>query len=114
MEDQISDRIVNVKESLAEVKKRGESSEADLRSARSQLSTLQAEMKDKASIEETMRIWHNFSNYAEYKDLKALYSKVMPEIERHEINMAGHKTEIAKFGEILTRFDEVISEKAPR
>jgi hypothetical protein len=28
--------------------------------------------------------------------------------------MNEHKTEIARFAEVLTRFDEVISEKAPR
>jgi len=75
---------------------------------------MQADMKDKASIEETMRIWHNFSNFAEYKELQALYNKVLPEMDKHQNHMNEHNSEIARFAEVLTRFDEVISEKAPR
>ena len=51
---------------------------------------MQSELTDKASIEETLRIWQHFTNYAEYKELRALYGKVMPEMERHEVSMADH------------------------
>jgi hypothetical protein len=50
----------------------------------------------------------------EYKDFKALYNKVMPEIAKHETNMQEHRDEIRRFSEIVLRFDEVLSEKASK
>lgn len=56
----------------------------------------------------------NFSNFAEYKELTTLYNKVLPEMGKHEANMIEHRNDIKRFGEMIKRFDEVLSEKASK
>jgi hypothetical protein len=56
----------------------------------------------------------NFSNFAEYKELTTLYNKVLPEMAKHEANMIEHRNDIKRFGEMIKRFDEVLSEKASK
>ena len=75
---------------------------------------LKVELKEKASNEETGKIWEHFRDYAEYKELKILYAKVSPEMAKHEQNMIEHRSEIKRFSEIISRFDEVISDKSSK
>ncbi len=88
--------------------------ERDLKGAEIEIKRLHEELSMKAPIEEIGKVWRNFQTFAEYKDFKALYNKVIPEMAKHEAHMQDHKDEISKFGEIVQRFDEIISNKASK
>ncbi len=91
-----------------------QNAERDLRGAEHELKRLNEELNLKTPIEEAGKLWRNFKNFAEYKDLKSLYNKVIPEIDRHQGHMEEHREEIERFREIILRFDEVISDKASK
>ena len=64
--------------------------------------------------EDVRNIMKNFQNFAEYQDLRDLYSKVIPEIQRFEDKMQEMLNEQAKTSLIVKRFDEVLIEKASK
>eukprot|EP00347_Sterkiella_histriomuscorum_P012456 403368505 len=75
---------------------------------------IKKDLKLKTYTEETLRIWNNFQNYAEYSDLKDLYQKVLPELSKFEDKVQELTTDCEKVSEIVRRFDEVLSEKASK
>lgn len=79
-----------------------------------ELNDIQRDLKKKTNNEETSRLWKNFTNYAEYTDLKDLYNKVVPDISRFEDSLIDLSREANKTQEIVRRFDEVLSEKASK
>lgn len=91
-----------------------QSAERDIRGAEHELKKLWEELALKTPIEEAGKLWRHFKNFAEYKDLKSLYNKVVPEIDKHQTHMEEHRDEIRRFGEIMLRFDEVMSDKASK
>ena len=72
------------------------------------------ELKQKTSNEETVKVWKNFQNYAEYNDLKDLYQKVIPQVSRFEDTLMDLEREMRKTQEIIRRFDEIVSEKSSK
>ena len=65
-------------------------------SIRAELHALKADLKLKTYNEETLRIWKNFNNYAEYNDLKDLYSKTLPELRNFEDKLITLSNDYAK------------------
>ena len=59
-------------------------------------------------------IWDNFQRYAFYDDLKDLYTKTMPELNRYEERIIEFNLELEKLQIILRRFDEIMSEKSSK
>ena len=41
-------------------------------------------MGKKTEQTETMKVWEEFKNYAQFKDLKDLYTRVLPPLRRFE------------------------------
>ncbi|CDW74827.1 UNKNOWN [Stylonychia lemnae] len=79
-----------------------------------QFQTLSQEVKQRTTQEETSRLWKNFQTYAEYNDLKELYNKVVPEVQKFEESLLDLNRECRKTQEIVRRFDEVILDKASK
>lgn len=88
--------------------------ERDYRSTNQEVLRHKEQLELKASIEETANIWKNFNNFAQYQELKQLYSKVNPEMQKFEVNMIEHRDEIKRFNEIIERFDVTICEKSSK
>jgi predicted nuclease with TOPRIM domain len=71
-----------------------------------------AELELKMPMTEQKKIYDFFKKYAQYKDLKDLYKKTVPEISKFEDKLAEFYTEVEKMKMIMTRFDEVLVNKA--
>ena len=41
-------------------------------------------------------MWKNFEKYAQFSDLRELYTKVMPELQKFEKNINENNKDIAK------------------
>lgn len=79
-----------------------------------ELLEIRQDLKLKTYNEETIRVWKHFSKYAEYTDLRDLYSKVLPQISKFEDKLLDLSREQAKVTEIIRRFDEIMSDKASK
>ena len=88
--------------------------ENEIKNAQIDIKALKEELSEKATSEETAFLRDHFKHYAEYKEFKNLYTKIVPEIAKHEVNMVEHRRDIAHFGEIIKRFDEVLNEKCSK
>ncbi len=51
-------------------------------------------------------------NFTTYKDLKELYNKVVPQLSAFEESMASFEKGHSQFSEMLSRYDEVMAQKA--
>jgi hypothetical protein len=60
------------------------------------------------------RLWNNFRKYCKFDDLKDLYSKTVPEIQKFEQKIIDFTQEMEKNKFMIRRFDEVLSEKASK
>jgi hypothetical protein len=114
LKDFFADQLAKSRKQEATLATKLSTVERDLKGAEIEIKRLHEDLSMKAPIEEIGKIWRNFQSFAEYKDFKALYNKVIPEMAKHEAHMQDHKNEIHKFGEIVQRFDEIISEKASK
>ena len=88
--------------------------EEDQKVTRKEIQEAKGELKQKTNMEETVRLWKRFQQYAEYGDLKDLYQKVMPQLRGFEERLMEAQRENTKFQEILRRFDEVLTDKASK
>ena len=88
--------------------------EDDIKVVRKETTNIRNELKKKTSNEETLRVWKKFDDYAEYRDLKDLYGKVMPQLRKFEDALVSQTSENMKVQAIVGRFDEVLSEKASK
>jgi hypothetical protein len=79
----MTDQISKLRKQEMATFARLQNAERDLRGAEHELKRLNEELNLKTPIEEAGKLWRNFKNFAEYKDLKSLYNKVIPEIDRH-------------------------------
>ena len=75
---------------------------------------LNESLRNRLSKEDGQQIWDNFKKYSRYDDLKDLYSKTIPEIEKFEEKIIDYNLELEKIHIILRRFDEIMSEKASK
>ena len=114
LKDFFSDQVAKSRKQETTLATKLSTVERDLKGAEIEIKRLYEDLSMKAPIEEIGKMWRNFQSFAEYKDFKALYNKVIPEMAKHEAHMQDHKDEIHKFGEIVQRFDEIISEKASK
>jgi len=71
-------------------------------------------MNSKIGPKEAKKIWDNFSCYASFSDLRSLYNKVVPEIQKFESKLLEISKDQVKLEQIVTRFDEVLSEKVSK
>lgn len=58
------------------------------------------------------KIWKHFQRFADYSDLKDLYTKCIPELAKFEQRIIDFQREIDRNAEIMRRFDEVIGQKS--
>jgi hypothetical protein len=63
-------------------------------------------------MSESKKIYDFFKKYAQYKDLKDLYKKTVPAISSFEDKLSEYYTEQEKMKLIMSRFDEVLVNKA--
>lgn len=78
------------------------------------LDEIEAELMIKINKDEGAKIWEHFQRFAEYDDLKDLYSKVLPPIAKFEQKLINYYHDNAKTELIVRRFDQVIAEKASK
>lgn len=96
------------------VRKYMAAAEDELQKVRDDFKAYDERLLNKAEVEETERLWQNFERYALYEDLKDLYSKTVPEIQRFEDRLIRFALEVEQAQIIVRRFDEVLNEKASR
>lgn len=59
-----------------------------------ELTSTNSELELKMNVEEGKKMWAHFSRFAEYRDLKELYQKVLPELANFEQKMINYNTDI--------------------
>ena len=72
------------------------------------------DIQSRLSGSDGKRIWRHFQRFAEYNDLKELYSKCVPEIARFEQKIIDFNLEIDKNYLIIRRFDENLATKVEK
>ena len=113
--EQYNGRFNEIDDDIDRIKGRIKKCDEDVRNImKHDLKEIKAELKNKSNTEEVLKLWKNFQNFAEYQDLRDLYSKVIPEIQRFEDKMQEMLNEQAKTSLIVKRFDEVLIEKASK
>ena len=60
------------------------------------------------------KIWRHFQRFAEYDDLKDLYSRIMPQIQLFEDKILEFSKESVQNQSIILRFDELLASKADK
>lgn len=113
-EEDLTDKLEKIRASHRDLTTKHNVLDNEHKNSKIDIGRLKREMEEKAENEEVAKIWHHFLNYAEYKELKELYNKVMPELARYEQQTLESTDEIARFREIIVRFDEVLSEKSSK
>ena len=68
----------------------------------------------KLNKNDATRIWKHFQRFAEYNDLKELYSKCLPELAKFEQKIANFQLEYDKNQLVIGRFDEVVATKSSK
>jgi len=53
-------------------------------------------LNSKIDLEEGKRIWKNFTKYCLYDDLKDLYNKTVPEIQKFEHKLMEFNSDLEK------------------
>jgi hypothetical protein len=114
IQENLNDKITKVRNSERDTNNKLQYVERDFRSCDIEVRRLKEEVQLRATTDEAAKIWRHFTNFAEYKDLKKLYNMVNPEMQKFEENMIEHRNEIKRFNEIITRFDEIISQKSSK
>lgn len=114
LEEEMNDRLEKIRASHRELVGKHSGLDNEHKNSKIEIGRLKREMEEKAPLEEIGKLWHHFLNYAEYKELKELYNKVIPHLARYEQLSLDTCDELAKFKEIIVRFDEVISEKSSK
>lgn len=71
-------------EYIQSVKKYMAAASEELEQVRDEFKAYDQKLLDKIDYMESEKIWSNFNNYARYDDLKDLYSKTVPEINKFE------------------------------
>jgi hypothetical protein len=71
-----------------------QAAEEELQKVRDDFKAYDERLLNKAEVEETERLWQNFERYALYEDLKDLYGKTMPEIQRFEERLIAFTLEL--------------------
>lgn len=114
IDEDFNDKFIKLRSQLRDTQSKLSSCESDIRTSRLEVNRFKVDLADKVNLEESQRIWEHFQNYCEYKELKVLYNKVLPEMAKYEKNMEEHRMEIGRFQEVVSRFDEVLANKASR
>ncbi len=114
LQETINDKLTKLRNAERDTNMKLQNLERDYRATNQEVLRHKEELELKASIEETANIWKNFNNFAQYQELKQLYSKVNPEMQKFEVNMIEHRDEIKRFKEIIERFDVTICEKSSK
>ncbi len=71
-----------------------QAAEEELQKVRDDFKAYDERLLNKAEVEETERLWQNFERYALDEDLKDLYGKTMPEIQRFEERLIAFTLEL--------------------
>lgn len=78
------------------------------------LDTLRRNIDKKAEKEVVDHIESQLTTYAKYEEMKALYHKVLPQMQKFEETMQRFDKEHEQSKEMIKRYDEVIAQKANR
>ena len=60
------------------------------------------------------RIWRHFQRFAEYNDLKELYSKCIPQLAKFEQKIIDSADRIEQFNHIILQFDKELAKKSDK
>ena len=71
-------------------------------------------MDDKLTSADGKRFWRQLQRFAEYEDMKDLYSKVIPEIAKFEQKIMDFEVNVQKNDLIIRQFDETIAHKSDK
>ena len=72
---------------------------------------MREDVDNRVTKKEGEDIWKNFSNYAVYEDLRAIYQRCIPEIAKFEDKIKLVRDDVAQFTSVILRFDHNILEK---
>ena len=73
---------------------------------------LKKKVSNKADQEALDQLAENQKSYSTLRDLKDLYNKVVPQLSEFEKTMCEFEKNHLQFKEMITRYDEVIAQKA--
>ena len=79
-----------------------------------QIDKVYTEAQSKLDKNDAKDIWTHFQRFAEYKDLKDLYHKCLPEIAKFEQKIINFQTETEQHVAVLNRFDENLTQKCSK
>ena len=88
--------------------------EGDVKDNRKRIEGIDAKLPRFAERRDLLQIKNDLKNFCEYKDLKELYSKVMPPLQQMGEDLATLETNMNHNREIIRRFDEVLLDKASK
>lgn len=66
------------------------------------------------TLEDGKKIWRHFQRFAEYNDLKELYTKCIPQLVKFESKLIEQADYLEKFNHILSKFDQDLITKADK
>eukprot|EP00347_Sterkiella_histriomuscorum_P010846 403374700 len=112
MEEGVDDRLYKVQQTLESFKKQFSKINKDFEITEQDIKFIDEQLNNKCDTSEAQKLWKNFGKYALYDDLKDLYQKAIPEIQKFEHKIIDYNAELEKVQVIVRRFDEIVSDKA--
>ena len=88
--------------------------EGEAKEMKKRVEGVETTLPKKAERRDLMQLKADLKNFCEYKDLKELYGKVMPPLQRIGQNLEALETDMNRNMEIIRRFDEVLLDKASK
>lgn len=79
-----------------------------------EVSQTQKDLLLKLNKNDATAIWRHFQRFAEYDDLKDLYTKCVPELAKFEQKIINFTSDYEKCQLIIRRFDEELAKKSSK
>eukprot|EP00347_Sterkiella_histriomuscorum_P005859 403355004 len=86
----------------------------DFQHIQDDLKYLDEQVQNTVDREEGDKIWNHFKRFCKFDDMKDLYQKTVPEIQKFEQKLIDFTQDMEKNQFIVRRFDEIISDKASK
>ena len=92
----------------------GQSLSSEINDLDAYIKKVETHMGEKMNYKDSQKIWQHFQRFAEYSDLKDLYSKTIPELAKFEQKIIDFQTDSDKMHLVISRFDEHLTKKASK
>ncbi|CDW86627.1 UNKNOWN [Stylonychia lemnae] len=113
-EENLDERLTQISAAQELHKKQFQKINKDFINMQQDIKYVDDQLNLKIDLDEGKRIWKNFTKYCLYEDLKDLYNKTVPEIQKFEHKLMEFNSDLEKQQIIIRRFDEILTDKASK